>query len=174
MHAAVGQSVGKSLATDTNGAGTIQTARLQTTSLQTARLQTASAWSAVRQRLLGTPARRQGECPRCGSRNVTEHFYDTDPETGRSVRVYPGPERHQEQGASFRLPYALVVTGLLIVSLLLDRQLGAYSVAHLPVYALGLLSVLVTVVWSMRRATPKAQYQMSFDCHACRYSAACD
>ena len=162
MHAAVGQGAGKTATTttNTNNRGTLHTARAQT----------ASPWATLRGRLARKSARR-GECPRCGSRNVTERFFDVDPETGRSVRVYPGPERKTRQGVSFTLPYALVVTGLLVVALLLDRQLGSYSVAHLPFYALGLLGVFVAVVWSMRRTAPKQQYQSSFDCHACRYSS---
>jgi hypothetical protein len=165
MRAVVGQGAGRSFAsnstTGTIGRGTGPASRL------VSRL--AAGW---RQRP-GQQHRRRAECPRCGSRNVTEHYYDTDPETGRLVRVYPGPHQQQQQApSSMTLPYALVVTALLVVALLLDQRLGYYAVSHLPIYALGLLGVIVMVARAMRKTDPGPSYQVSLDCHACRYSEA--
>lgn len=163
MHAVSGRSAGQSLANTSTGA-----ARQGSGPANRFVARAVAQW----QHLTGQQTRRRVECPKCGSRNVTEHLYDTDPETGRPVRVYPGPQPSQQTTASMTLPYALVVTALLVVALLLDRRLGYYSVAHLPVYALGLLSVFVAVARAMRKTEQGPGYQVSLDCHACRYSEA--
>jgi len=167
MHAVVGQSAGPSFASTSSSTNSGAVGRQRGPGSRFID-RIVTRWH----QCTGQQSRRRTECPQCGSKNVTEHFYDTDPETGRLVRVYPGPQQQQQSPASPTLPYALVVTALLVVALLLDQRLGYYSITHLPVYAIGLLGIFAMVVWAMRRAGSAPSYQASLDCHSCRYSEA--